>query len=125
MADLQAFMARTTKSIYRSLGSICVMATYEQQLAGAYAVASGDFAFGSVNSVANIPAILTRYGAQELLPDLVLHTDWKARIQQADLPIVPRERDTLLLQGAHWLIVAIMQDTARATWMLSIRRPGP
>ena len=125
MADMHAFMRRATKSIYQSLGSLCVLATYEQQLAGAYTVATGDFAFGSVNTVPNIPVILTRYGAQELLPDLVLHTDWKARIQQADLSLVPRERDTLLLQGVHWLIIAILQDTARATWMLSIRRPGP
>lgn len=93
-------------------------------LPGSYDTATGDYTESPPIAV-GVQALVTRYRQSELIPDVVLATDRKAAVRQAEMPgVQPALRDRVLLEGAEWYVVDVHQDTGGSLWVLQLRQRG-
>jgi hypothetical protein len=75
-----------------------------------------------VTATYNFMGAVTKFGSTEADNKVVISTDAKLLCAYLDLPITPREDDTLTAQGITWKVVRVLGTPGQSLWVIHIRR---
>lgn len=118
---LSATISSAVQAAFTALGDIPQSVTYTSKGTSTYNPTTG--AVTSTDTTYTVSMVLESYSSREIDNQIILSTDQKATIPQANLTPTPKVTDTITISSVVWGIVGIGQDPASATWVFQLRKP--
>ena len=116
------------KTAFKAIGNVAITCTYTSKGTQTYNVTTGlytstDTTYPTAGQP-DLKFLFEDYSSAELADQNILSTDQKATIPQLNLTPTPKKTDYLTDDNSVvWQIEGIGQDSARATWVLQVRKP--